>query len=153
MKEPNIKLDVVIKRLLQTNHDWSLIANLWIGKCYLKIEQRDEKKAIEYLEKAAHDSRVSTRNDECKSEAQLLVGICYYRGFIVEQDFIKAFDYFEKAALYNHDACYYLADCYREGKGTKVNMEMYRFWYSKYFESVKMELEQKENKILGIKVK
>ena len=37
--------------------------------------------------------------------------------------------------------------------GTKVNMEMYRFWYSKYFESVKMELEQKENKILGIKVK
>ena len=119
----------------------------------LKIEQRDEKKAIEYLEKAAHDSRVSTRNDECKSEAQLLVGICYYRGFIVEQDFIKAFDYFEKAALYNHDACYYLADCYREGKGTKVNMEMYRFWYSKYFESVKMELEQKENKILGIKVK
>ncbi len=30
---------------------------------------------------------------------------------------------------------------------------MYRFWYSKYFESVKMELEQKENKILGIKVK
>ena len=87
------------------------------------------------------------------SEAQLLVGICYYRGFIVEQDFIKAFDYFEKAALYNHDACYYLADCYREGKGTKVNMEMYRFWYSKYFESVKMELEQKENKILGIKVK
>ena len=40
-----------------------------------------------------------------------------------------------------------------EGKGTKVNMEMYRFWYSKYFESVKMELEQKENKILGIKVK
>ena len=55
----------------------------------MKIEQRDEKKAIEYLEKAAHDSRVSTRNDECKSEAQLLVGICYYRGFIVEQDFIK----------------------------------------------------------------
>lgn len=55
----------------------------------MKIEQRDEKKAIEYLEKAAHDSRVSTRNDECKSEAQLLVGICYYRGFIVEQDFTR----------------------------------------------------------------
>lgn len=131
-------------------HAQQQAANLWMGKCYLKIEQRDEAKAMEHLLKAANDSRVSTQGDE-GSEAQLLVGVCYYRGFIVEQDFTKAFDYFEKAALYNRDACYYLAECYREGKGTKANMEMYRFWHSKYFESVTVGLEQKADEILGIR--
>lgn len=137
-------------RLLQ-KHSYTQVANLWIGKCYLKIKQRNEEKAIECFKKVAMDNRVSTLEIDSKNEALLLLGICYYKGVFVEKDFNKAFDYLEQAAIHNNDARYYLAECYHKGIGTQINLDMYRFWLTKCLEESMKISKQNINDVLGIK--
>jgi len=127
------------------------IANLWIGKCYLKLN--DKSKGFEYILKAAQESRVSRLQTETQKEAQFLTGLCYFEGVGVDQNYKQAFDYFEKADSEDSGslgAQYYLAQCYRKGLGTQKNIEMERFYVSKCFEKDYKILIQKAKETLGI---
>lgn len=120
---------------LSKNHFWQQAGYLGMGKCYLK--SGDVQKAFECLRQVSNDHRVSSLIEEDQREAQFLLGVLYYEGIGCEQDLIQAFTYFEKAACGNtpcHSAWYYLVICYREGKGTTVDMEMAKYWALKCFE-------------------
>lgn len=53
------------------------------------------------------------------------LGICFFEGKAVEQNFERAFELFSKAADHGcANAQYYLGNCYYTGKGTKINREL-----------------------------
>ncbi len=61
--------------------------------------------------------------------AGLELGERYYFGIGVQQDDLKAFGHFVKAAeLGAQDAAYMVAECYRVGRGVKQDFEQYFVW-------------------------
>ena len=54
--------------------------------------------------------------------AQYNIGVCYYKGYGVSQDYTEAILWFSKAAEQNYtDALCYLAQCYMNGIGVNVD--------------------------------
>ena len=79
--------------------------------------------AEESYRKAAEDGDVA---------AQCALGLMFYKGEGVVQDFNEALKWINKAALRrNRDAQYYLGNCYSQGLGVKQNYEEAVKWYRK----------------------
>ena len=60
------------------------------------------------------------------------LGVCYYDGLGVEQDYVKAAELYRKAAEDNFGwAMRNLGECYEEGKGVEKNLDEAKRWYRK----------------------
>ncbi|RIB00316.1 hypothetical protein C2G38_2234770, partial [Gigaspora rosea] len=123
--------------------------------------EKDEKKAFEYYMKAAELGNPTAMQDVslcyyygigveinyqksfeyCKKSADLgnamgmsNVGDHYQHGQGVDQDYNKAFKYFEKAANIgsSKSAMYNVDNCYRNGIGTKRDIQSANYWFRKY---------------------
>lgn len=126
---------------------------LWMGKCYLKIKERNKKKALDCFNEVANDHRKCTLNEESHKEALFFLGLCHYKGLCVIQNFEQAFRYFEKAAIGNSPnlgAQYYLVKCFRDGSGTQQNTKMAAYWSLKCFEREYDKVVQESMNCLGI---
>ena len=60
--------------------------------------------------------------------SQYQLGMCFYRGEEVNQDYFRAVYWFKKAADEIADAKYQLAYCYKYGKGVAQNKDSAIFW-------------------------
>ena len=70
------------------------------------------------------------------SDAQYQLGILYYIGIGVSQDFAKAFHWFKKAAAKGDpDAQYSLGELYEQGKGVAPDLDKALEWYQKACEA------------------
>ncbi len=68
-------------------------------------------------------------------QKELLLGLQYYRGHDVEQDYAKAVEHLQKAAdLGDADAHYYLGDCYYNGQGVAQDYTKAYEYYAKAVE-------------------
>ena len=66
------------------------------------------------------------------AKAQNYIGVCYYNGDGVPQDYEKAVEWFAKAAKQNDAAAQYnLGYCYYKGKGLSRDYDKAFSWYSK----------------------
>ena len=73
-----------------------------------------------------------TAADKGNAQGQCDLGIMYYNGTGVQQDYYKAFSLFQKAAAQNYtDAFYMLGLCYHYGLGTSVDLAKARGNYQK----------------------
>lgn len=101
---------------------------LVIGIMYLTgsnpMNETDDKKAFEWFHKSAIHGG--------DSSVQFFVGICYFKGFFVDEDFEKAFYYFNRAAKNNYiKAQINLGQMYECGKHVAPNKEKALNWYMK----------------------
>ncbi len=89
----------------------------------------DTLKALEYFEDAIdHIQELSDENDP---EAQNLLGILYYYGYVVDQDWELSYDITKRAAESGHPAAMAnLAYRYRMGHGTEKDCEQAIYWYN-----------------------
>ena len=87
------------------------------------------------IEASSEDDRIkllSESADEGNPESQFQLGILYYEGDEVEQDYKKAEEYFRKAAAQgNAEAQYRLGHLYYYGEGVEKNYEKAAEWYEK----------------------
>ena len=84
---------------------------------------KDEKKAVEWYEKAAAQGNAG---------AQYNLGVSYYNGQGVGKDEKKAVEWYEKAAAQSDaDAQYALGVCYENGKGVVKDEKKAVEWYEK----------------------
>ena len=103
-------------------------------KCYkanvelhLKTDQR--LKSAEYYKKTAA-KRLKRAAENYSNFDVLAVGIMYLNGYGVEQNFDKAREYFEKAAVLKANyANYFLGEMYEKGLGVTQNLETARKFY------------------------
>lgn len=66
------------------------------------------------------------------TQSKFLLGICYYNGLGIDQDFKTAIYWFNMAADKGHsDAQAALANCYAYGKGVDLNYYLAAYWYRK----------------------
>ena len=66
------------------------------------------------------------------ADAQNGLGLCYYNGYGVDQDYAKAAEYFTKAAEQDHiEAYHYLGDCHYNGYAFEQNYENAVEYYKK----------------------
>lgn len=66
------------------------------------------------------------------AKAQNYIGVCYYNGDGVTQDYEKAVEWITKAAKQNDAAAQYnLGYCYYKGKGLSRDYDKAFYWYSK----------------------
>jgi hypothetical protein len=73
--------------------------------------------------------------NEGHDEAQFQLGVCYFNGFVVNQNYIEAFDLFLKSAIQeNENAQYNLGVCYENGIGVPKNIKTAMKWYLKVAE-------------------
>ncbi|KAF0480810.1 kinase-like protein [Gigaspora margarita] len=60
------------------------------------------------------------------------IGCCYERGFGVEKDVKKAFEYYKKSAEMGHaDGMYYVGEFYHQGIIVEKNIDIAFEWYLK----------------------
>lgn len=105
----------IFKDLAATGHVDAMVACGIILVEGLGVPAQEEQ-AIEWLEKAVAAGSL---------QACYELGTVYYTGIdgVVEEDPVKAFELFEKAAKSNHvGALYMVADCLLEGEGTAVSV-------------------------------
>lgn len=68
--------------------------------------------------------------EQGNSEAQYILGNCYYYGTGVEQDYEKAVSYYlEAAGQGNAEAQKLLGDCYAYGRGVEMDKEKAKYYY------------------------
>ena len=68
--------------------------------------------------------------NEGVAEAQNMIGVCYYNGNVVEQNYSVAVEWFRKAAEQGEAwANYNLGLCYEKGKGVEVDFKTAIKWY------------------------
>lgn len=87
------------------------------AECYAFPRDEDEKKRlfIDHLRKAAELGNASAQNH---------LGICYYNGEYIEQDYGEAFSWFNKAFKNGEQhALYNLGICYSCGHGVEVDVD------------------------------
>lgn len=93
-----------------------------LAECYLKGWGVSENKEIAF-------KKLDTL-PKLKKRGSYLLGTCYYYGYGTEKDFVKAFQYFKKAAELGHgDAKDYLGDCYYKGQGVRQSYREAAKWY------------------------
>lgn len=84
---------------------------------YVLLRSKDENKKlfIDHLRKAAELGNASAQNH---------LGICYYNGEHIEQDYGEAFSWFNKAVENGEQkALYNLGVCYSRGHGVEVDVD------------------------------
>lgn len=129
-------------RLLEECHE-GVDSQKWTSE---QLEQANQlyKKAIEQNDLDMHFAlgeyyRLTIKRDAFKwyyhaaqhehVEAMFLVGMSYYYGIDVEQNYSKAFKWIKKAAKQKHiDASYYVGDMYLSGYGTNVHYDKALKW-------------------------
>ena len=81
-------------------------------------------KAVEYFKRAADQGHI---------ESCYYLGLCYYNGEGVAQNYSYARHFFEEAANAGHaDAQYYMCDCYANGQGVpKADNKIALSWCEK----------------------
>lgn len=79
---------------------------------YMNYENGDYEKAVYWWKKA--------ENGEPRYKAPYYLGICYYYGRGIDQDYNKAYSYFKKDSL-NSDAMAMIGECYYYGRGVGQN--------------------------------
>ncbi len=91
------------------------------------------------------------------TKLSIMLADCYMTGALVEEDFNKAFQIYEKCATNGSSLCQYtLGMMYLEGKGVEPNPDMARHWFNLYSKSqlVSHQLNaialMKENVISGV---
>jgi hypothetical protein len=87
------------------------------AECYAFPRDEDEKKRlfIDHLRKAAELGNASAQNH---------LGICYYNGKFIEQDYSEAFSWFNKAFENGEEKAFYnLGICYGYGDGVEVDVD------------------------------
>ncbi|MBQ9594418.1 MAG: sel1 repeat family protein, partial [Synergistaceae bacterium] len=68
------------------------------------------------------------------SDAQNNLGVMYFNGQFVKQNFRKAFECYKKAAdMGNPTAQYNVGNMYEQGKGISINGPKAREWYMKAY--------------------
>ena len=114
---PFYQAEVMVKNFIPLKY----IKN--IDKFHIYILDIDEH--IEYV-------RHKVFADKGNPTAQLCLGLDYFFGKAGHQDYVKALDFFQKAANQGMaEAQYRLALCYDNGEGTSVDMQKAIFWYEK----------------------
>ncbi|RIB10677.1 hypothetical protein C2G38_2263907 [Gigaspora rosea] len=97
---------------------------------------KDEKKAFEHYMKAAELGSTAAMQHRT-TDLGIVHGMCsvgtrYFPGNGVDQDYNKAFEYFKKSAnMGNMVAMYNVANCYRNGIGTKRDIQSANYWFKK----------------------
>ena len=95
----------------------------------------DHSQALSWYHKAAEQNN---------TDAQLILGDCYYDGLGTEEDYQQAFYWYEKAAgLGNAEAQNTLGDCYYYGHGIEMNNQKAFYWYKKAAEQGNAEAQSK----------
>lgn len=98
-------------------------------------KEKDEDKAEALFEEAAKEIAKSPEELEGKiyiAEACDLVGVIYYNGDGVDQDYAKAMEWYSKAAdLGNASAMIWIGYMYYFGEGVEVDYAKAMEWYSK----------------------
>ena len=95
----------------------------------------DYSQALSWYHKAAEQNN---------TDAQLILGNCYYDGLGIEEDYQQAFYWYEKAAaLGNAEAQNTLGDCYYYGHGIEMNNQKAFYWYKKAAEQGNAEAQSK----------
>jgi len=105
------------------------LVNYYLGNIFLTYTEKksDQKKGVEYLEKAAHQGVPDSMN---------LLGMAYLNGWGVEIDEKKAFELVEKSALNNSpDGQSNLGLFYWNGINTPVNIKKSIEWLNKAIEN------------------
>ena len=78
---------------------------------------------------------IKTANELAKygdPNAHELLGECYYKGFLVEKNYRKAYEHFKTAAEKEQaKAMFYLFQCYTHGRGVVENQENALIWLRK----------------------
>ena len=63
---------------------------------------------------------------------QYLVGLCWFKGWVVPQDYEKAFDWFRKAGAQGYtEAQFRMGQCYQQGDGLRQDREAAVRWYKR----------------------
>lgn len=114
------------KLLKQAMEQGNAAAAFHLGSVFISIDN-DQKRGIEYFEKSA---------DAGYLDASFELGLLYYEGEVLTQDYPRAIELFKLAAIEDHpDAQFYLGSMYLEGLGTEKNSEEAVIWLSKAAES------------------
>ncbi|WP_026759954.1 tetratricopeptide repeat protein [Selenomonas ruminantium] len=93
----------------------------WYGEIYFDEEQYKE--ALNYFQRAAVDG------NEFQAEAENTIGIMYQQGKGVEQDFVKAAEWYQKAAGHgNASAMCALGTMYNRGQGMAQDCAQAAYW-------------------------
>lgn len=95
---------------------YELLGDLFVhSPVYLTDDRSDDEQALKWNKKAVeHESAL----------AQFNLGLMYYEGKGVRQDYAKAVSLFDKSVENGCDRAYvYLGTCYREGLGVEENLE------------------------------
>ena len=114
------------------NMDSQVLDCMWaLGNCYFYgtygVTPNDEE-AIKWYQKAADAGYLKAM--DTLGEVLTCLGVRYYNGKEVKQDYVKSFKWFQKAAeARDKKGMEYLADAYRDGIGVKKDLKMARYWY------------------------
>ena len=107
------------KVYIELGEHGDLDAQIWLAEYYLY----DNKEAVYWYRKAAEQNN---------SDAQNVLGNCYYNGKGVEKDYAEAVKWYRKSAEQGyHWGQYNLAGCYYSGKGIGQNYAEAVKWYRK----------------------
>lgn len=105
-------------------------------------DKRKNKKEIKKFRQKLQDILVVVKEnaEHGDASAQVLLGLCYFDGKGVEQDYDKAIELWKKAAEQNNiDAQGWLGFAYHEGEGVPQNYAKALEWYSKAAEQGSLE--------------
>ena len=89
--------------------------------------------------KKAHEIFLGLANEECM-DAMWLLGMMYYKGIGVPEDYEQAFTWFENASgLGDPDSMNFIGYMYESGIGVERNLDQAVRWYEKAVESGSVE--------------
>lgn len=121
-------------------------AQVRLGHCYYNGRGvlQDYAEAVRWYRQAAEKKNIQVElgnkfvalEDSGDLEAQNRLGICYYNGLGVPQNYTEAVQWFRKAAEEGlADAQYYLGKCYYDGQGVSQDYNEAIVWYRKAAEN------------------
>ena len=111
--------------------------NLGPAMDFMSKERTNNRPAItpslpQAKEEAEQFNALKKRAEQGNARAQFSLGLCYYWGSGVAQDYAEAAKWYRKAAAQgNADAQYHLGVCYTEGQGVEKDYAEAVKWYRK----------------------
>ena len=121
--------------LLSESQSGNVLAIHYLGKLHLtdKLGAKDEEKSLRYYSEALKGFlEVEPSSKKLKPYVQYRIGKIYCYGSGTEQNYQKAFEWFERSAKQkNRSAQYSLANLYYYGNGVEKDLSLAFLWYQK----------------------